>query len=692
MNKFILILFLTVHSFLTAQSYIDHEQTRIDAMDGKIDKFIAMRDLDLRNAANFTYFILIDELQEAILNNDKINNDQKIIIYKEIHKELFEMDENELLRVLKDQVKFAYLLRWVNSYGNEDISKIMVNHRDETFEVLSFIYPFPELEKFLNDLPSNYIDQLLYRFSDFRKASYAQSLLEKIVIKAPETAKKYFIRNQPIYNALFMSTNPIVNKLLEINERFRNNSKAFILIDKIMNNELTLDQADVLEKDNKAYFQALLETRAKLKPIGEISLDRELNYVALEYVREVNQLHEESNETRFTGIKKLTAAELYTLIVYGEDEIFTSSFNGIYEELQAEMKAEKLTGYQLLESVGFNKFRMFIKMLSYYGKINSFLDTMTKKEREIVLKNFVGGIVDSKFRIAEAVSVADAISAIEDKQILLIFEEEIFRISNLKNLDDDARLIYGLLIELFNPKVQVHQAFFDSIAKLYFSPPIQRIEKNQLLGRDGRNVQKHFFYDDEDGEASYNSFIASFSNNSNWLITDKGEYVTVMSTNAKVKIYANKPKNDETAWYYADKEIATNGEDVEFIIHRGHSYYVDYTIEQIPKTTKLIMLGSCGGYNKLTSLLEASNNAQIISTKQIGSMGVNNPLIFKMAEKIRKGEDLDWKEYWDQLKVYFKGTGALTEERFYDYVPPHQNLGAKFIAAYKMYSWVGSAE
>lgn len=692
MKNLLVILSIVASSVLQAQQYIDHEQRRIDATDGKLDNFIALRDLDLRNSANYTYFTLIDKLQEAIANNNILDESKKEFLYREIQKELMKIDENKLLSVLEDQERYEFLFRWVNAYGSEDINKLMENNKDKTFMILSFVYSFPELEMFLNDLSINYIDQIFYKYLDFRNADYALYLLEKIVIKAPVTAKKYFINNQPIYIDLSKSTNATIIKLLEINEKYRANTKAFVLIDKIMNNKLTVEQAHELGNDSKKYFKNLLEIRSKENPIGEVSVDREISYEALEYVREINLLHEESNEKRFESIKNLSASELYTLMVYGEDEIFTSSFNGVYDELQKKMKAEKITGFQLLKAVGFNKFRMHIKMLSYYGKINSFLSTMTIAERETVLRRFVGGIVNSKNRVVEAVSVADAISAIDDKAILLIFEEEIYKINQLNNLDDDARLIYGLLIELFNPKVQVHKQFFDSIAKLYFTPPIERIETKRLLGQDGKNVQKHFFYDDEDGEISFISFKASFANNSNWIIKEEKQYIKISSTNSKVKIYANMPKFDETAWYYIDKEIADNNEDVEFIIHRGHSYYVEYTVEQIPKSTKLILLGSCGGYNKLTSLLDASDNAQIISTKQIGSMGVNNPLIFKMAEKIRKGEDLVWKEYWNQLKTFFKTTDSLTEERFYDYVPPHQNLGAKFIAAYKTYSWAGSAK
>ena len=239
---------------------------------------------------------------------------------------------------------------------------------------------------------------------------------------------------------------------------------------------------------------------------------------------------------------------------------------------------------------------------------------------------------------------------------------------------------------MFRPKAQSNFAFYDNISGLYFTPPIDKIEISSLLGIDGKNIQKHFFYDDEDGIASFNSFKNSF-NNSNWILVEEREYIKFVSTNGRVKIYANKPENDETAWYYADKEMERNREVAEIIIHRGHSYYVEESIEKIPKSAKLIVLGSCGGYNRLSQLLSKSNNAQIISTKQIGSMAVNNPMIYKMAEKARLGQDLVWSQYWGELKTYFNGKGRA-EEQFLDYVPPHQNLGAKFISAYNMYSWV----
>lgn len=683
----ILLTLIIIVKISFSQSYIDLQQERIDALDGSIDKYLSLKDLNQRNSATYTYLTLVDELQDAILENSYIDNDSKVIMFKELNKELFKIDVNRLTKATRDEDRYTFLLKWVKTFNGGDIEKLMQEDRTRTFSIINYLYPFPITESFLKNLPPNYIDQILYKFTDIRKSTYGQELLEQTIIKAPLTAKKYFVRNQPVYNAMFMSIDENINTIYTINEKFRNNTKAFVLLDKIMDGSLSIEEADEIGKNKERYFNTLLEIRAKENPLAEISLDRELNYEALDYVREVNHLHESTNPAiRFAITKDLNAAELYTLIVYSEDEIFTSSFNGIYERLINKMNDEKVTGYQLLDKTGFNRFRTFIKMISYYGKLSEFLETMEPAEKDFVLRKFAGGIKNSKNRIEDAVSIANAISAIEDKEILSIFEDEIYKINNIADLDSDTKLIYSLLIKLFNPKVQVHYSFFDSISKLYYTPPIDKIEKSALLGKDGINVQKHFFYDDDDGVASFNSFKASF-NTPNWKIVDEGEYIKVISVNHRVKIYANKPENDETAWYYADKEIKKHHSDVEIIIHRGHSYYVDETIEKIPKTSKLILLGSCGGYNRLSQLLDKSDNAQIISTKQIGSMGVNNPLIFQMAEKIRKGEDLVWTEYWGDLQVYFKGRGK-TEERFNDYVPPHQNLGAKFISAYNLYSWV----
>ncbi|MES2619884.1 MAG: hypothetical protein V4615_03455, partial [Bacteroidota bacterium] len=101
----------------------------------------------------------------------------------------------------------------------------------------------------------------------------------------------------------------------------------------------------------------------------------------------------------------------------------------------------------------------------------------------------------------------------------------------------------------------------------------------------------------------------------------------------------------------------------------------------IQDDTQVFILGSCGGYHSISAILERSPDVGIVSSKQIGTLFVNNPMLKFMAEYIRQGKDLDWQKIWSELDIALKNN-AKAYERFLDYIPPHKNLGAIFIKSY----------
>ncbi|MBP9215515.1 MAG: hypothetical protein KBF36_13225, partial [Chitinophagaceae bacterium] len=103
------------------------------------------------------------------------------------------------------------------------------------------------------------------------------------------------------------------------------------------------------------------------------------------------------------------------------------------------------------------------------------------------------------------------------------------------------------------------------------------------------------------------------------------------------------------------------------------------TIDQLPSSAKVILLGSCGGYQRLSEVLETCPGAHIISSKQTGTGTVNIGIITSITNALRANKNLDWPIIWKNLQPQFYGT---SKERFDDYVPPHKNLGAIFIMAY----------
>lgn len=146
-----------------------------------------------------------------------------------------------------------------------------------------------------------------------------------------------------------------------------------------------------------------------------------------------------------------------------------------------------------------------------------------------------------------------------------------------------------------------------------------------------------YFYDDEDGDFSFSSFTKTFVD-PNWKIIDSGIYVIIKSDSGlNVNIYANKPKNEYEGQERIEKIFADNDYEANVMVHRGHSYYAYKTIEKIKDNTQIFLLGSCGGYHSISSIIERSPEASIISSKQIGTMFVNNPMLRLVADNIRTG-------------------------------------------------------
>jgi hypothetical protein len=252
---------------------------------------------------------------------------------------------------------------------------------------------------------------------------------------------------------------------------------------------------------------------------------------------------------------------------------------------------------------------------------------------------------------------------------------------NVKSNNKRGIVIYNLLNELFLSA--------DSSQKIDLSadfgiPPVYQVSYNSLTDdSSGKVVMQVFFYGDKDGKWNYGGFVPQFANG-NWKrIEDNKYWIAFASTKGKpIVIYANKPLDEESgaidkAQEALDSYLANNGIHPTVIVHRGHSYYAPYTIEQIPPSAKIVFLGSCGGYNLIHDVLRHSPDAHIIASKQTGKLNINQPFMDLLNEKLRNGNNIDWIPFWNEYKAK---AGKI--EGFDDYIPPYKNLGVIFIKAY----------
>jgi hypothetical protein len=250
---------------------------------------------------------------------------------------------------------------------------------------------------------------------------------------------------------------------------------------------------------------------------------------------------------------------------------------------------------------------------------------------------------------------------------------------NIKLNNKRGAVIYNLLQNIFLSMDTTNKV---DVSQMFGIPPIYSVANKSLQDSSNKIIIQQFFYGDRDGMGVFNNFVGAYSN-ANWRIVRKPEWIEVSSTRGNpVIIYANRPLDekqglDAKAQAALEDYLIENDINPTMVIHRGHSYYVGATIEQLAPSAKIVLLGSCGGYHNLSKVLEVSPYAHIIASKQVGSGTVNQPMIIMLTELLRQGKDLDWPALWKDFGKRFSNNPL-----FDDYVPPYNNLGAIFIMAY----------
>lgn len=467
----------------------------------------------------------------------------------------------------------------------------------------------------------------------------------------------------------------------------------FPFLDGLIKGNIKLSNIDAVKDDAASYYKLLVKTKmdyVQRKLQGEQILEMEALVTMLEkkgnevFIREINGLHESPDAVRFRILQQLNAQELYYLVIAGETEMYTSSYvNGIYPLLMQKIGNR---GDSLLMSVGFDRFKKFIKIAAGYNTLSNFLSTFPDKaQAQTLMRAFVNNLEKSQ-GLEDGVDVADSYASIEET-IKPVAEEMLNNVKlnydrNVAAGNKRGMVIYNLLYKLFE---SASDSSID-LSKEFGIPPVYSINYQSLIADSAnRVVMQVFFYGDEDGRMNYRGFIPQFSNG-NWKkIEDNKYWIAFASTKGKpIAIYANKPLPEETGELDKAQEslnafLAGKGIEPTVVVHRGHSYYAPYTIEQIQPAAKIVFLGSCGGYHLIHDVLQHAPDAHIIASKQIGKQVINQPFMDLLNEKLRTGSNIDWMPFWTEFRAK-----AGKVDGFDDYIPPYKNLGAIFIKAYKI--------
>lgn len=551
---------------------------------------------------------------------------------------------------------------------------------------------FPECRAYVySRMGAEQPKMMFKRLNEFAQDTFAYAIIATMAKLEPETIFTYATSNNvQINKAIHRTPDAYVKAIVNIADNASSPLKALCLLGDVYRNEKSITEIDAITDSADLFFRSLVNCRLRNDSVAKHLYSKELQLRALRYIRLMNELHESSDVVRFKCLDSISKEELYYIIVSGQEEIYTSSFLGSFKRLMEKMKP--LTGYQMFEAVHFDHFRTFIKMCAGYNTLSDFLNTMPEDAKNTLMSNFIANLQQGKDdELEDAVDVADAFGSITDSVLLGFLKTKVkenYEIS-YKEGSKKGLIIYSLLARLFEGNQLTNN---DSLANVVSEkmglPSINKMSFSALQNDSGIVYQQVFFFGDEDGLHSYEHFTDLFRKDPKWkIVTEKYWSVIYTTSGKRVVIYANLPlpePQDDEAINMLTKFLADTGIKPSIMIHRGHSYHLPTTLTKLAKQVKVIILGSCGGYQNLATVIEKSPDAQIVSSKQTGTMAVNDEILKSLNTSLMNGQDINWITMWRNIEDFFnKKRNPADKDKFSDYVPPHKNLGAIFIKAYK---------
>ena len=697
---------------------IKAEQIRLDKADGKIDGFIRISTIDDVNLQVTDAMIRkINVLRNFVETDPELStNNEKIRYLRYIENVIRGFTNAWKSHVISPALapalidNFSLILK--ATIKGQSMANVISETPYEAATVLIDVFPensgLQESKKYLFLKNAElHPETILKTIGPYANESFADTLVVLAFENNPTLLFDYAQSNNSVQAKLIRRS---TDKRIQVISQLSKMDSAlfyFPFLDNLITGKETIEgigkylASGKRKYDSVGYYKLLVKTEVEYYkrvtdqthpqiPLGMFGvnglLDMLQNKAIQHFVTPINELHEVSNPAvRFKALDLLDPQDLYYMMVLGENEIYTSSYKNSFD-LMMKRLGSKPRGDSLLMSVGFDHFKKFIKMAAGYNKLDTFLRTFPGNRSDKIMMAFISNL-ESSNTLEDADDVADSYGSISNKALMKSMLKNVTDNEKrcVENKDNRGQMIYSMLKKIFLSADTINHI---DLAHELGIPPVYTVDYNYLADDTGRIIEQIFFYGDKDGKESYHDYLSSF-NKSDWKITQvKGEWIEIKSLKGKpIWIFANLPLDNHT-----DKDADAQKALIDYldeknlrptiVIHRGHSYHLQYTIQQMPESAKIIMLGSCGGYNNLKHILDYAPDAHIISTKQIGSRNVNKPIIEALNNTLRAGKNIDWRQMWSALETLFAKESHEMRDLFEDYIPPHKNLGALLIKAY----------
>jgi hypothetical protein len=447
----------------------------------------------------------------------------------------------------------------------------------------------------------------------------------------------------------------------------------------IASGAFTWDAAWKLAAGGTRYFSALADMREAASTNGSADESRGFDRaLEAESVTLCRAARESSGHTLARDLAGFRATDIYFALAYGGpecDEVFPEAFDRF---LTPKLHRNSLT--PLLERSNNWMLREFTAAALNAGRF----DKLLMAAGADAVSKLASGIVE----VNDAVEVAEIVGASGDPELRKLLAQRVTAKLRQAHSASDRRV--EILDGLLAAQLSLPGADAGYLSLLQSSAAL---DTAALFDSDNRCVERYFFWDDEDGVESFANFRKGYEHDAAWKIEERGGYIQLTGRGAggrTIEIFANVPidirlpanreREGEALRRQASiaAELERRGLSPAVLVHRGHSFHVEKTLGFVTPDARLVVLGSCRGVTEIHRVIEASHRAQVIATRGIGAMEINDPILKSLNTRLLSADGpIRWADFWHEQQSR-AGKSAL----FRNYLTPDRDLASAFLRAY----------
>ncbi|MDB5253924.1 MAG: hypothetical protein JWP27_3093, partial [Flaviaesturariibacter sp.] len=333
--------------------YIDREQKNTLKADGKADaEFHASTDDNLNYAITQALVQRVDALQCAIEKDTSTSAQRKVTYLRGIERLL----RNFTSSYRSHRMAASNLPAIIDAYEaaiNADRKGGSVEGivQNASYDIGSIVMSSTAFDNNTgarmakNIILSKYMflhpEKIFPTLKDNPDLPNRDSLIIVASYKSPKKLYDYAAANNKLSLAIKNIDDSLVQTVYQMAKSNGSGQIYFPFLDNIMHGRQTLAEIDAVKNDPAKYYKLLVKTRIDYvnRIINQRDTAREMESLGERlqkkgnetFIGVINGLHEEPDAKRFAVLQQLTAQELYYLVVYGENEMYTSSYvKGIF--------------------------------------------------------------------------------------------------------------------------------------------------------------------------------------------------------------------------------------------------------------------------------------------------------------------------------------------------------------------------